>query len=64
MLEANDNGIGIRQEDVENPRSLGLLGMQERAAMLGGEVTFRQGPGKGTTVTVKIPLEGKAEHDS
>jgi PAS domain S-box-containing protein len=63
MLEANDNGIGIRPEDVENPKSLGLLGMQERAAMLGGEVAFRPGPGKGTTVTVRIPLERKAEHE-
>jgi PAS domain S-box-containing protein len=64
LLEASDNGVGIRQSDVENPKSLGLLGMQERAAMLGGRVTFRQGPGKGTTVAVEIPLERKAERES
>jgi PAS domain S-box-containing protein len=39
-------GIGV---------SLGMLGMRERAAALGGEVRFTSAPGRGTTVTVRLP---------
>jgi len=39
------------------PRSMGLLGMKERAALLGGEFKIAPGPGgKGTQATVSIPL--------
>jgi signal transduction histidine kinase len=61
VIEAADNGVGIQQKDVQNPKSLGLLGMQERAAMLGGAVTFDRNQGGGTRVTVQLPLNGKAE---
>jgi PAS domain S-box-containing protein len=60
VIEATDNGIGIQPRDVQNPKSLGLLGMQERASMLGGVVTFDRNPGGGTRVTVRLPLNGKA----
>jgi PAS domain S-box-containing protein len=60
LLEVSDNGIGIQKGDLENPKSLGLLGMQERAAMLGGQTTFGQPGGTGTTVTVRLPLREKA----
>ena len=36
--------------------SLGLLGMQERAQLLGGEVSILGAPGRGTTVSVSIPM--------
>jgi PAS domain S-box-containing protein len=62
VLEANDNGVGIRQNDIDRPSSLGILGMQERAAILGGRVTFSQGPGAGTTVRVNVPLERTTEY--
>jgi PAS domain S-box-containing protein len=58
VIKATDNGIGIEQKDIENPKSLGLLGMQERAAMLGGAVAFDRNVGGGTTVTVRLPLNG------
>ncbi len=60
ILQVQDDGVGILESDIENPKSLGLLGMQERAAMCGGKTTFRGSAGQGTTVTVQIPLEGKA----
>jgi len=41
--------------DLTNLKSLGLLGMQERAALLGGDVSFAPQPGGGTVVTVRIP---------
>jgi len=55
VLEVSDNGVGLRPADIDNPRSLGLVGMQERAAILGGDVRFETSGGKGTTVIVRIP---------
>jgi PAS domain S-box-containing protein len=56
LLEASDNGVGIQQRDIEDPKSLGILGMQERAAILGGKIEFSRNSGPGTTVTVQVPL--------
>lgn len=39
--------------------NLGLAGMRERAALVGGEVTFESRPGRGTRVTIRIPLSGE-----
>ncbi len=54
-LEVQDNGQGIGDEQLSAPRSLGILGMRERALLLGGDLTIRGAPGKGTTVSVRIP---------
>ena len=54
-LEIRDNGRGVTGANLANAKSLGLLGMQERAHLLGGEVTFTLRPGGGTVVTVRIP---------
>jgi signal transduction histidine kinase len=56
ILKVFDNGLGIRERDILNPKSLGLLGMRERAHLFGGTVEFKGAPREGTTVTVKIPL--------
>jgi signal transduction histidine kinase len=58
LLEVKDNGRGISQAEIRNSKSIGLLGMQERAALLGGEVSWQGQPGKGTLVRVKIPKRG------
>jgi signal transduction histidine kinase len=55
ILEVRDNGRGIRPEQISNLKSIGLLGMRERAALLGGEVRIHGAPRKGTTVAVSIP---------
>lgn len=55
-LEVKDNGRGITREEISNVHSIGLLGMRERAALLGGEVHIRGVPKRGTQVTVTIPL--------
>jgi len=47
--------------DLENPDSIGLLGMRERAQILGGKVAFDCNPGSGTAVTVSIPLPAKED---
>jgi PAS domain S-box-containing protein len=54
-LEIRDNGQGMAGIDLTHPKSLGLLGMQERASLLGGGVSFTPRPGGGTVVTVRIP---------
>ncbi len=49
-----DNGRGALPEEITSSRSLGLLGMQERARALGGEVTVEGVPEQGTTVTARM----------
>jgi len=56
VLRISDNGRGFDPEDPSISKSLGLLGMRERAAILGGRVDIASAPGKGTTVTAWIPL--------
>jgi signal transduction histidine kinase len=56
VLEVRDNGRGITREQTLNMKSIGLLGMRERAALLGGDVRLTGAPGKGTTVIVSIPI--------
>jgi signal transduction histidine kinase len=56
VLVVQDNGRGITEEEISNTRSIGLIGMRERAALLSGEINFLGRPGEGTTVTVQIPL--------
>ena len=55
LLKVADNGSGIPDDRVAASSSLGLLGMRERARLLGGEVTIRRNPGAGTTVAVILP---------
>jgi signal transduction histidine kinase len=55
QLVVADNGVGIPDTKVSNRRSLGLLGMKERVALFGGEITIQSNPGKGTTITACLP---------
>jgi PAS domain S-box-containing protein len=56
FLQVNDNGRGITEGEKVGAKSLGLLGMRERAVILGGEVIIEGSPGRGTSITVKVPL--------
>jgi PAS domain S-box-containing protein len=62
-LEVTDNGIGITQWQVDDPRSFGMIGMRERAHLWGGTVHVRNAKPSGTTVRVMIPLD-KGEKQS
>ena len=53
-LEVRDNGRGIGGDQLSGSESLGILGMRERALLLGGEFTIAGAPGMGTTVRVRI----------
>jgi signal transduction histidine kinase len=59
QLEVEDDGIGIKPEEIANPASLGILGMQERAAILGGDITLGVGAQSGTRVMARVVLQGK-----
>lgn len=60
ILEVEDDGRGFLATDRPSSRSLGLLGMRERAAMFGGNTTIRSEPGKGTVVEVRLPFANEA----
>jgi signal transduction histidine kinase len=58
LLVVEDDGIGFSESDLSNTLgSLGLLGMKERAQFCGGDVHIFSSPGKGTTVTVRVPVD-------
>jgi two-component system sensor histidine kinase UhpB len=55
VLEVRDNGRGLSPDALVDPKSIGLLGMKERAELLGGEIQFAGRPGEGTVVTLRVP---------
>jgi len=59
VIEVEDNGKGITEAELSASKSLGLLGMRERATAFGGGVEFAGAGGKGTRVTVVLPLESR-----
>ena len=56
LLRVEDNGCGIRAKQLSDPSSIGLVGMRERALLLGGQLEIRSHPGAGTTIEVRLPL--------
>jgi signal transduction histidine kinase len=50
-----DNGIGLTAAQLQDPLSLGLVGIRERVGALGGTVSFAGSPDEGTTVSVRLP---------
>jgi len=64
-LRIRDNGIGF---DVGSARAqtagLGLIGIKERAALIGGRARIISSPGKGTTIEVLLSLTLRGEHAS
>jgi PAS domain S-box-containing protein len=56
ILKVLDNGKGITQNQINNPKSLGILGMKERALVLGGNVKIKNSMESGTVVELEIPI--------
>jgi signal transduction histidine kinase len=64
-LRVTDNGVGIPAQAMTRGTSFGLLGMKERALMLGGSLDLVSGSGGGTTLTVRLPHQrGPAKGDA
>jgi signal transduction histidine kinase len=60
-VSVEDDGVGVRSDwhnGTDGHRPLGLLGMQERAALIGGTLTIEPGTPQGTRVTLRVPLSG------
>ena len=55
-LTVKDNGIGFDMVSVKNKRSLGLVGMRERAMLFQGELVIKSETGKGTEILLKAPM--------
>ena len=63
VVSVRDDGVGFDLDMVRMSRSrrpsLGLAGMRERAALLGGEVSIQSSPGQGTLVEASLPLHSE-----
>jgi two-component system sensor histidine kinase UhpB len=59
VLRVHDNGRGVAATQALAPSSFGLLGMRERAQLLGGTLKIESAPGRGTTLTAAIPLANR-----
>jgi signal transduction histidine kinase len=57
VLSIEDDGRGVTDREIADPRSLGLLGMRERVSVFGGALRVTGTPGKGTVVTLTVPFE-------
>jgi PAS domain S-box-containing protein len=57
ILIIKDDGVGFPVNLLEQTQSLGVLGMRERALIMGAEFRLESVPGHGTTITLRIPLE-------
>jgi PAS domain S-box-containing protein len=57
LLIIEDDGEGFDTENISSvgDRGLGLAGMRERAALVGGHVVIETQPGEGTTIIIRIP---------
>jgi len=63
-LSVQDNGKGLHAPETyvaeSRPEGFGLIGIAERARMLGGTYGIESTPERGTTVTIRLPLNGRA----
>jgi signal transduction histidine kinase len=62
-LEVRDDGIGFvnKKGGFTSEGHYGLVGMNERAAQIGADLDVSSAPGRGTTVSVVLPLEKRVE---
>ncbi|HUP65149.1 MAG TPA: histidine kinase [Thermoanaerobaculia bacterium] len=56
LLDVRDDGRGVTGAELEGPAALGLLGIRERAAMLGGTAHIEGVEGSGTIVSLRVPV--------
>jgi two-component system sensor histidine kinase NreB len=61
VLVIEDDGVGFEIGEVdptsESGRGLGLIGVRERAAIIGGMIEIESSPGNGTTIFIRVPVK-------
>ena len=60
-IRIHDNGRGIRERELDDPASIGLLGMRERAELIGGQVVITSQRAKGTVILITVPANDPRE---
>lgn len=60
VMDITDDGKGIPEERIHNGQTLGLLGMRERATLLGGHLIIERNKDKGTHTRLTLPIH---EHE-
>ena len=65
VLIIEDDGKGFIKEDKLNrSKGIGLIGMKERAALIGGTLEIETAPGKGTTIFVRVPIDSVEKRET
>jgi len=59
ILTIKDDGVGLGDVSSASNRGIGLLGMRERVASLGGAIEIRSGRGRGTVLRAELPIEAR-----
>lgn len=59
FFQVSDNGIGFDINNIDKLNSFGILGMRERAELIGGVFEIESLPRKGTTIRITLPLENR-----
>ena len=57
LLTIHDNGKGFDPEEIKNKKTLGFVGMKERAFMMSSKINIETKKGKGTTITLEVPYK-------
>jgi PAS domain S-box-containing protein len=59
QLTVNDRGVGFDRQNTINRHGLGLVSMQERTHLVGGQFSIQSEASRGTTISARVPLEVK-----
>jgi signal transduction histidine kinase len=58
-LSISDSGVGFSLKDIREKSGLGLVGMQERLRLMGGDLSIESQPGSGTRIEARIAFSGR-----
>jgi signal transduction histidine kinase len=62
LLTVEDNGVGFEPDETGTVNGFGLLGMHERAALVGATLQIESTRGGGTTVLLRLPTASVNDH--
>jgi len=57
IFKIEDNGTGITDEQLLNPKSFGIIGMHERAKQMNGQLIIKGTPSKGSIIRLQVPIQ-------